>query len=193
MLPPDALSEKPSFTTKTARFRALLCAVARTPFPPREGGVESMVAVNVTATLARTNIITLVMMSRNGMMLSSPASSPSSTSFGWERRRTLDRCAALSASGIGDTESVRGRSVRDGEQVEDSLHRPLEVVLNVLGARVQDDVRDHASHRDAEPERRIVHGLCNSVRQDALLVGLREALRGDGGGGVDQTGHRAEQ
>src|SRR5262245_53586729 len=115
-----------------------------------------MVAVNVTATVANTNIMTFVMMSRKGTMLSSPASSPSTSSFGCERRRTLDLCAALSCSAIGLPESVRGRSVRDGEQVEDSLHRPLEVVLNVLGACVQNDVCDHAGHGDAEPERRVV-------------------------------------
>jgi hypothetical protein len=57
-----------------------------------------MVAVKVTATVASTNISTFIMMSRNGMMLSSPASSPSSASLGVERRRTFDLCAALSFS-----------------------------------------------------------------------------------------------
>jgi hypothetical protein len=38
-----------------------------------------------------------------------------------------------------------------------------------------DDVRDHARHGDLGTERRVVHGLRDTVREDALLVGLREA------------------
>src|SRR5262245_4866355 len=145
-----------------------------------------MVAVNVTATVASTNIMTLVMMSRKGTMLSSPASSPSSASFGCESRRTLERCAALSLSCSAIARcSVACRLVGDGQQVEDPLHRTLEIVLNVLRARVENDVGNHAAHGDSEPERRVVHGFSDTVREDALLVGLRQALRGDGAEGVD--------
>ncbi len=54
-------------------------------------------------------------------------------------------------------------------------------------------MRDHARHGDAQTEGRVVHGLGDAVRQDALLVGLREALRGDRGERVDQTGHGSEK
>ena len=57
-----------------------------------------MVAVNVTLTVARTNMSTFMMMSRNGTMLSSPPSSSGARSFGADKRRTLERCAALSCS-----------------------------------------------------------------------------------------------
>ena len=67
-----------------------------------EGGSPSpaTVAVNVTLTVARTNISTLVMMSRNGMMLSSPPASSGACSFGADSRRILLRCCALSFSAI---------------------------------------------------------------------------------------------
>ena len=61
-------------------------------------GAPPIVAVNVTLTIARMNISTLVMMSRKGTMLSSPPSSSGDSSRAIDRRRTRLRCAALSFS-----------------------------------------------------------------------------------------------
>ena len=62
--------------------------------------------VKVTEIVASTNINTFVMMSRNGMMLSSPPSSSGESSLGADRRRILLRCAALSFSVSGIAGSV---------------------------------------------------------------------------------------
>jgi hypothetical protein len=78
---------------------------ARADEPLARGGCESIIVVNVTLMVAKTNISTFVMMSKNGTMLSSPPSSSGDSSRGEERRRTLLRCAALrlSVPGIGRT------------------------------------------------------------------------------------------
>src|SRR5438067_1101799 len=120
-----------------------------------------MVAVKVTLTVASTNMRTLVTMSRKGTMLSSPPSSSGAISFGSVKRRILLRCCALRRSGSFAI-VVRARSViagasLDREQVEHALLRGLEVVLNVLRALVQDEVRDHAGDGDPQSEGRVVH------------------------------------
>src|SRR5262249_23401163 len=151
-----------------------------------------MLEVNVTATVASTKMRMFTMMSRNGTMLSSPPSSSGASSRGWLSRRILPRWAAVSWSDIAFGASS-ARPLTDGEQVERALHRGFEVVLNRLRARVQDDVRDHAEHRDAEAERGVVHGLRDTVREQALLVRLRKPCLRDGAEGRDEAAHRAEQ
>ena len=83
--------------------------------PPACGGSVSIIVVNVTEIVARTNISTFVMMSRKGTMLSSPPSSSGESSLGADRRRILLRWAALSfsVSGIGRAPSPIS-SRRDG-------------------------------------------------------------------------------
>jgi hypothetical protein len=71
-------------------------SVAATPPRPCFGASAINETVKVTLMLASTNIRTFVMMSRNGTMLSSPASSSGAISFGWESRRIFERCAAVS-------------------------------------------------------------------------------------------------
>src|SRR5689334_20738924 len=193
MLPPAALSEKPSFTMNTVRFSASDWIWLRTPADFPEGGVVSMLEVKVTATVASTKIRMFTMISRNGTILSSPPSSSGASSRGWLIRRILPRCATVSWSDIAVSLRESARALTDGEQVERALHRRFEIVLNRLGARVQDDVRDHAEHRDAEAERGVVHGFRDAVRQQALLVGLREPCLRDGAERRDETAHRAEQ
>src|SRR5258706_9780825 len=137
----------------TVRFSALLSMFCRTP-PPVDGGVVSMVAVNVTATVASTKIRMFTMMSRNGTMLSSPPSSSGASSRGWLSRRIFATCAverrswAMGTEGPGARRGARTRSrlapLLKRQQIERLFHRGLEVVLDGLGARVEHDVRDHA-------------------------------------------------
>ena len=81
MLPPEAFSENPSFTMNTVRFNASDWISLRMP-PLPEGGVVSMLEVNVVTTVASTKIRMFTMMSRNGTMLSSPPSSSGLSSRG---------------------------------------------------------------------------------------------------------------
>ena len=62
---------------------------------PLDGAGTGMVAVNTVAMLARMNIRTFMMMSRNGMMLSSPPPSSGPWCLGLDRRLMIARCAAV--------------------------------------------------------------------------------------------------
>src|SRR5438094_927370 len=70
---------------------------------------------------------------------------------------------------------------------------PLAFMLNVLGALVQDEVSDHARDGDAEAEGRIVHGLCDAAREDALAIRRAEARGSDGPEGVNEPEDGAEE
>src|SRR4051812_29052345 len=116
------------------------------PLPPF-GASASSVTVNETLMLASTNISTFVMMSRKGTILSSPASSSAASSFGAERRRMRERCAAVSLSAapgspyglLGGAISARSAlpAPLDREEVEDALLRRVEIVLDLLRVVVQ--------------------------------------------------------
>ena len=97
----------------------------------------SMVAVNVTATVASTNISTFMMMSRNGTMLSSPRL------FALFRLLRCGEpadfrplcCAELFLLRHRGAGLVSRRVGWDRQEVEDALHRRVQVVLDVLRAR----------------------------------------------------------
>src|SRR5438270_6538174 len=91
------------------------------------------------------------------------------------------------------TRSVRAGARLDREEVEDALLGRVEIVLNVLRALVQEEVRDHAGDGDAETERRVVHGFGDAVREHLLALRGRELLVRDGAERVNQTDDGSEQ
>src|SRR5690242_14431884 len=127
-----------------------------------------------------------VTMSRYGTKLSSPLSSSISSVFSSRSRRSLlrswpDVIATRGALSCGGSSFVRSRRPRLrrrhvggygalGEQVLELHRKCLELVGLLLRIAVQKDVRDHASDRDPEAHRRVVHGFGDAVRQQARAI-----------------------
>src|SRR5579883_466915 len=193
---PNAETMKPLSTTMMLSDKVGFVG-GRELDPPARGGCESIIVVKVTVIVARTNISTFVMMSRNGTMFSSPPSSSGASSRGIDRRRTLLRCAALSfsLSAIARLPAalVASGAGLDGQEIEHALLRRVEVVLDVLRALMQKEVRDHARDRDPEAERRVVHGLRDAERELRLTLRSREARVGHGVERQDEARDRSEE
>src|SRR5688572_29346028 len=101
MFPLDVFRAMPLVVIHADRFSALVEMSARTLPPPIDGGVVSIDAMKVTDTLTSTNTRMFTMMSRYGMMLSSPDSSPGADSLGCDMRRIFERCVGLSGGSCG--------------------------------------------------------------------------------------------